>query len=218
MSCHGGDPVFERPLSPSSLLIAGTTGRVLRAIRPLLSIRTSPATINLVEMAAKHGGIRKSGNVIARVCWHQIDVILVLFMKPRRMVMCAPSWKGKHAHRARLPCPRAEAERKSARRPVSRVLSAPFGARRPFLWDVPRGTPHATNPDGETGMSPLRPMRTVATAPIRSCSRWGLPCRPRHRGRGALLPPRFTLAHRRFPSHGRFVFCGTVPGVAPAGR
>ena len=113
---------------------------------------------------------------------------------------------------------RAEAERKSARRPVSRVLSAPFGARRPFLWDVPRGTPHATNPGGETGMSPLRPVRTVATAPIRSCSRWGLPCRPRHRGRGALLPPRFTLAHQGFPPHGRFVFCGTVPGVAPAGR
>ena len=33
--------------------------------------------------------------------------------------------------------------------------------------------------------------------PIRSCSRWGLPCRPRHRGRGALLPHRFTLARRR---------------------
>ena len=31
-------------------------------------------------------------------------------------------------------------------------------------------------------------------APIRSCSRWGLPCRPRRRGRGALLPHPFTLA------------------------
>ena len=30
--------------------------------------------------------------------------------------------------------------------------------------------------------------------PIWSCSRWGLPCRLRHRGRGALLPHRFTLA------------------------
>ncbi len=30
-------------------------------------------------------------------------------------------------------------------------------------------------------------------APIRSCSRWGLPCRPCRQGRGALLPPRFTL-------------------------
>jgi len=31
-------------------------------------------------------------------------------------------------------------------------------------------------------------------APIRSCSRWGLPCRFRCRKRGALLPHRFTLA------------------------
>ena len=30
--------------------------------------------------------------------------------------------------------------------------------------------------------------------PIRSCSRWGLPCRRRCRQRGALLPHRFTLA------------------------
>ncbi len=217
-SCHGGDPAFERPLSPSLFSIAGTTGRVPSVIRTIVSIRTSQATINLVEMAAKHGGIRKSGNVIARVYWHQIDVILVLFMKPRRMVMRAAMER-----ETRAPCPpslsrRAKAERKSARRPVSRVLSAPFGARRPFLWDVPRGTPHATNPDGKAGMPPLRLLKAVATAPIRSCSRWGLPCRPCHQGRGALLPPRFTLAHRRFPPDGRFVFCGTVPGVAPAGR
>ena len=31
------------------------------------------------------------------------------------------------------------------------------------------------------------------TVPIRSCSRWGLPCRRRCRWRGALLPHRFTL-------------------------
>ena len=30
-------------------------------------------------------------------------------------------------------------------------------------------------------------------APIRSCSRWGLPCRPRCRVRGGLLPHLFTL-------------------------
>src|ERR1700749_5089176 len=49
--------------------------------------------------------------------------------------------------------------------------------------------------------------------PIRSCSRWGLPCRFRCRTRGALLPHLFTLARRS----GRFVLCGTFPGVAPAG-
>ena len=34
----------------------------------------------------------------------------------------------------------------AVRRPVSRVLSAPFGVGRPFLWDVRRRTPRATNP------------------------------------------------------------------------
>jgi len=37
------------------------------------------------------------------------------------------------------------------------------------------------------------PGRTRAV-PIRSCSRWGLPCRSRCRSRGALLPHPFTLA------------------------
>jgi hypothetical protein len=61
--------------------------------------------------------------------------------------------------------------------------------------------------------------RTARVAvPIRSCSRWGLPCRFRCRTRGALLPHLFTLATPRPKSHdGRFVLCGTVPGVAPAG-
>ncbi len=41
---------------------------------------------------------------------------------------------------------------------------------------------------------PWFPISAPPAAPIRSCSRWGLPCRPRYRGRGALLPHRFTLA------------------------
>jgi hypothetical protein len=36
--------------------------------------------------------------------------------------------------------------------------------------------------------------RDITAAPIRSCSRWGLPCRPCCQGRGALLPHRFALA------------------------
>src|ERR1700759_4240181 len=55
--------------------------------------------------------------------------------------------------------------------------------------------------------------RSACAVPIRSCSRWGLPCRLRCRKRGALLPHLFTLARRS----GRFVLCGTFPGVAPAG-
>src|SRR5262249_21375059 len=38
--------------------------------------------------------------------------------------------------------------------------------------------------------SAYAPLRAV---PIRSCSRWGLPCRWRRRQRGALLPHLFTL-------------------------
>src|SRR5262249_62007457 len=40
--------------------------------------------------------------------------------------------------------------------------------------------------------------------PDRSCSRWGLPCPPRHRGGGALLPRRFTLAGRLATTGGLF--------------
>ena len=63
---------------------------------------------------------------------------------------------------------------------------------RPFLWDGRCRPPRATNPgDGlETGLDALSPARV---APIRSCSRWGLPCRPRCRVRRALLPHPFTL-------------------------
>ena len=58
-------------------------------------------------------------------------------------------------------------------------------------------------------------------APIRFCSRRGLPCRRRCRPRGALLPHPFTLALRLMalqPAIRRFAFCGAFPGVAPAGR
>jgi hypothetical protein len=119
------------------------------------------------------------------------------------------------------------AGRESVRRPVSRVLSplaAPRGAesgRRPFIWDARYRAPRATDPggDAEARFSSLSRKREEA-APIWSCSRWGLPCRPRCRGRGALLPHPFTLARRMRQRRvgGRFAFCGTFPGVAPAGR
>ena len=61
-----------------------------------------------------------------------------------------------------------EGKRKAARRPVSRVLSAPacHHARvgRPFLWDAPCGTPHATNP-GDRAEMPLRHRPMVSHAP-----------------------------------------------------
>ena len=41
------------------------------------------------------------------------------------------------------------------------------------------------------------PDRNRSAVPTWSCSRWGLPCRPRCRGRGALLPHPFTLTRLR---------------------
>lgn len=62
----------------------------------------------------------------------------------------------------------------------------------PFLWDDRCRPPRATNP-GDWPGEPACPSREGRAAPIRSCSRWGLPCRPRCRVRGALLPHPFTL-------------------------
>ena len=50
--------------------------------------------------------------------------------------------------------------------------------------------------------------------PIWSCSGWGLHCRPRYRGRGALLPHHFTLTG--LPR--RYIFCCTSRGLAPPRR
>jgi len=51
--------------------------------------------------------------------------------------------------------------------------------------------------------------------PIRSCSRWGLPCRRRCRRRGALLPHPFTLATAERYAPRRSALCGTFPKACP---
>ncbi len=113
---------------------------------------------------------------------------------------------------------------KGARRPISRVLSRPLAG--PWMT-IPLGRPL---PDASRDL-PGRQRRKRAwpapfpcgigrpAAPMRSCSRWGLPCRRRYRRRGALLPHPFTLACDRSlrSKRRRFAFCGTFPGVAPAG-
>ena len=123
----------------------------------------------------------------------------------------------------------ASRERKNASRPVSRVLYGldPCGPKRGSHSSGIRVTAHLKqptrmiNPGKRAGLAPC-------VIPIRSCSRWGLPCRFRCRSRGGLLPHPFTLTpppHGRNLSSGtgnqkagRFTFCGTFPGVAPAGR
>jgi len=88
---------------------------------------------------------------------------------------------------------------------------------RPFLWDASYDAPHATNPDGGTGMS-LRPdgLPYAAAVPIRSCSRWGLPCRLCCQRRGALLPRRFALARGAFrPCTGGLISVALSLGSPP---
>jgi len=103
---------------------------------------------------------------------------------------------------------RPSAEMGSVRRSVSRVLWPGRPGRRPFIWGVRRRTPLATNPNGGSKTRPSLTSRRSSTwdsaVPIRSCSRWGLPCRPRFRGRGALLPHPFTLT---FPANRESAVC-----------
>ncbi len=81
-----------------------------------------------------------------------------------------------------------------ARRSVSRVLS---GLATGTTIPLGRASRHASRdqPGRRGGNAPAaRAFVRPPAAPIRSCSRWGLPCHPRCRGCGALLPLRFTLA------------------------
>jgi hypothetical protein len=67
----------------------------------------------------------------------------------------------------------------------------------------------------------LERKRAVPRVPIWSCSAGGLPCRPAHAVRGALLPHRFTLTSTRSlaaPGDRRFVLCCTFRRVAAPGR
>jgi len=54
-------------------------------------------------------------------------------------------------------------------------------------------------------------------APIRSCSRRGLPCRPGHPVRGGLLPHPFTLAPRAEARRGGLLSVALSLGSPPAG-
>ena len=88
-----------------------------------------------------------------------------------------------------------------------------LGRRRSFIWARRCRRARATTGKQRGG----RPgPRRVASA--LSCTRWGLPCDPRHRGPGALLPHPFTLTGRGRGPGRRFAFCGTFLRVAPTGR
>ena len=79
--------------------------------------------------------------------------------------------------------------------PVSRVLSGGMGPpRRPFICDGDCSRASSNQPGRRPGSRLVAGLAPGArAAPIRSCSRWGLPCRPCCQERGALLPHPFTL-------------------------
>src|SRR6266498_3015347 len=79
-------------------------------------------------------------------------------------------------------------------RPVSRVLSRGRSSSAAYI-PLGRALPRVSSeryPEAGAGRPSLALRRD--SLPICSCTRWGLPCRLRHRRRGALLPHRFTLA------------------------
>ena len=86
-------------------------------------------------------------------------------------------------------------------RPVSRVLyGGGFAARANSPRDghssgtpVTRRLQQPTRTADRGHMIQASPCGEACAVPIRSCSRWGLPCRLRCRRRGALLPHLFTL-------------------------
>ena len=86
-------------------------------------------------------------------------------------------------------------EMEIASRPVSRVLfgGLPLRDGHSSGARIAPSLGQPTRAAARIALGPRVASRTRA-APIRSCSRWGLPCRLRCRTRGALLPHRFTLA------------------------
>ena len=89
---------------------------------------------------------------------------------------------------------------------VSRVLFRRFRRWWSFLWAARCRTARATNSRSGIGAGHAGEANLAIGFAIsdRSCSRWGLPCPPRHRGGGALLPHRFTLARRLAAPGGLF--------------
>ena len=81
------------------------------------------------------------------------------------------------------------------------------------LLDHCRRIDGIVQPDVAAQLRPFRamqPTRAVLVVPgqdsahIWSCCRWGLPCRPCHHGRGALLPHHFTLTAKAPHVHAGF--------------
>ena len=125
---------------------------------------------------------------------------------------------------AEIPDPSRKSGAKSARRPVSRVLSRPFAG--PWMT-IPLGRP---SPDASRDLPGRRRRKRASPAPVpkdRSAGRpyavllpvgFALPP-PLPAARCALTAPFHPCRPAGLAAGGEAVcFCGTFPGVAPAGR
>lgn len=102
-------------------------------------------------------------------------------------------------------------------RSVSRILSPVRTGGRPSIWTHRCRVPRAVHPQARAS-SPRTPAQPHSRREcgLRPCSGRGLPSRAGHPARWcALTAPFHPYPHM---SCGRFVFCGTVPRVAPGCR
>ena len=151
---------------------------------------------------------------------------LALFLsRPRPFAPMTATHVAKRTNRVRSVCESGEAKREQAACKPGSVTGPEGAGRWPFVWDARRRTPRAINPGSWAGNVPAEP------------------CGPARRPYSILLPVGFALpppslaarcaltapfhpcpAPRPFRSAesarpaGRFAFCGTFPGVAPAGH
>jgi len=87
----------------------------------------------------------------------------------------------------------------------------------PFIWGL--ALPQASCNQPGRWRENARRSQSSDIAPIRFCSRWGLPWPTLLPGpRCALTAPFHPYLIWSCPHIRRFAFCGTFPGVAPAGR
>ena len=110
-----------------------------------------------------------------------------------------------------FPC----ASERNTSRPISRVLS-PWGLTHsvwPFIWSLRCRKLHATNPGGE----PKTVLHTCACVPPLFGLAPGGVCHAKLVAKFAVRSYRTVSPSPRVNSR-QFIFCGTFPGVTPAGR
>jgi len=99
---------------------------------------------------------------------------------------------------------RTPAVKKSPGLPDYKPVSVPASVARERAAAIPLGRRLLS---GSSDLPGSRNGADRSCSPIWSCSAWGLPCRPRCRGRGALLPHLFTLTGTGNRLR-RYIFCG----------